>query len=186
LSHDPRFKTLELRRGHASELAAILDPIFATHPWPEWRKRPRHHEITFGLLGVVRDVPHDEQAVANGAIVPSTVPEMPRTISAPIRLSFAPVTVAPGPGPAHGQHTEEVLVELGYNTRESAGCAKRARWADSWHKEAGVTGGVRVGTRIGRAEAARRPRRCIGGAGPAVAGRGPTRPAPRCRPGELG
>ena len=84
LLHDPRFKTLELRRGHASELAAILDPIFAAHPWPEWCKRLRHHEITFGLLGVVRDVPHDEQAVANGAIVPSTVPEMPRTISAPI------------------------------------------------------------------------------------------------------
>jgi formyl-CoA transferase len=117
---DPRFETLELRRGHAPELAAILDPVFAAHPWPEWRKRLRHHEITFGLLGVVRDVPHDEQAVANGAIVPSTVPEMPRTLSAPIRLSFAPVTVAPGPGPAHGQHTDEVLAELGYNTREIA------------------------------------------------------------------
>jgi len=60
--------------------------------------------------------PHDEQAVANGAIVPSMVPEMPRTISAPIRLSFAPVTVAPGPGPTHGQHTDEVLAELGYSS----------------------------------------------------------------------
>ena len=82
---------------HATELAAILDPIFASHPWPEWRKRLRHHEITFGLLGVLRDVPHDEQAVANGAIVPSTVPEMPRTITAPIRLSFAPAPWRPAP-----------------------------------------------------------------------------------------
>ncbi len=63
-------------------------------------------------------MPHDEQAVANGAIVPSNVAEMPRTISAPIRLSFAPVTVAPGPGPAHGQHTDEVLAELGYSASE--------------------------------------------------------------------
>jgi len=115
---DPRFQTTDLRRGHATELAAILDPIFASHPWPEWRKRLRHHEITFGLLGVLRDVPDDEQAVANGAIVPTNVPEMPRTISAPIRLSFAPVTVAPGPGPAHGQHTDELLAELGYSTNE--------------------------------------------------------------------
>jgi len=115
---DPRFRTTELRRSHATELAAILDPVFALHPWPEWRKRLRHHEITFGLLGVLHDVPHDEQAVANGTIVPSNVPEMPRTISAPIRLSFAPVTVAPGPGPAHGQHTDELLAELGYGTNE--------------------------------------------------------------------
>jgi formyl-CoA transferase len=116
LPADPRFRTTDLRRSHATELAAILDPIFAAHPWPEWRKRLRHYDITFGLLGMLRDVPGDEQAVANGAIVPSNVPEMPRTISAPIRLSFAPVTVAPGPGPAHGQHTDELLAELGYGT----------------------------------------------------------------------
>jgi crotonobetainyl-CoA:carnitine CoA-transferase CaiB-like acyl-CoA transferase len=120
LLEDPRFRTTDLRRAHAPELAAILDPIFAAHSWPEWRQRLRHHEITFGLLGVLRDVPHDEQAVANGAIVPSMVPEMPHTISAPIRLSFAPVTVAPGPGPAHGQHTDEVLGQLGYSNAEIA------------------------------------------------------------------
>jgi len=120
LLDDPRFATLEIRRAHAAELAAILDPIFASRPWPEWRRRLRHHEITFGLLGVLRDVPHDEQAVANGAVVPSTVTEMPRTLSAPIRLSFAPVTVAPGPGPAHGEHTGEVLAELGYDEAQIA------------------------------------------------------------------
>ena len=45
---------------------------------------------------------------------------MPRTLSAPIRLSFAPEPVTPGPGPAHGQHTDEVLDELGYGTAEIA------------------------------------------------------------------
>jgi crotonobetainyl-CoA:carnitine CoA-transferase CaiB-like acyl-CoA transferase len=115
---DPRFQTTELRRAHAPDLAAILDPIFASRPWPEWRTRLRRHEITFGLLGVLRDVPQDEQAVANGAIVKSAVPEMPRTISAPIRLSFAPTPNVPGLAPAHGQHTDEILAELGYSTAE--------------------------------------------------------------------
>ncbi len=115
---DPRFQTTESRRAHATELAAILDPIFANHPWPEWRKRLRHHEITFGLLGVLRDVPHDHQAVANGAVVESGIPDMPRTISAPIRLSFAPEPSTPGPGPALGQHTDELLDELGYSRAE--------------------------------------------------------------------
>jgi crotonobetainyl-CoA:carnitine CoA-transferase CaiB-like acyl-CoA transferase len=125
LMKDARFQTTELRRAHATELAAILDPIFAARPWPEWKTRLRRHEITFGLLGVVRDVPHDEQAVANGAIVPSAVAEMPRTISAPIRLSFAPVPEMPGPAPGHGQHTDEILAELGYSTAEIARLRKR-------------------------------------------------------------
>ena len=34
--------------------------------------------------------------------------------------SPAPVTVAPGPGPAHGQHTDAVLAELGYSSDEIA------------------------------------------------------------------
>ncbi|MBS0219835.1 MAG: CoA transferase [Proteobacteria bacterium] len=118
LLDDPRFQTTELRRAHAPELAAILDPIFAALPWPEWRARLRQREITFGLLGVLRDVPKDEQAVANGAIVESAVAEMPRTLSAPIRLSFAAAPNPPGPAPAHGQHTDEILAELGYSPSE--------------------------------------------------------------------
>ena len=115
LLDDPRFATLEKRRAHATDLAAILDPVFAGRPWPEWRERLRRHEITFGLLGILRDVPDDEQAVANGAVVPTRQHDMPRAISAPIRLSFAPEPVAPGAGPAHGAHTDEVLRELGYD-----------------------------------------------------------------------
>ena len=118
LLDDPRFETTEKRRAHAPDLAAILDPVFAGRPWLEWRERLRRHDITFGLLGILRDVPDDEQAVANGAVVASSQPDMPRTISAPIRLSFAPEPVTPGAGPEHGAHTAEVLAELGYSTAE--------------------------------------------------------------------
>ena len=118
LKADPRFATTDLRRAHATELATILDPVFAARPWLDWRTRLRKHEITFGLLGVLREVPDDEQAVANGAVVPTPLPDMPRTLSAPIRLSFAPQPADPGPGPGHGEHTDEVLGELGYDAAE--------------------------------------------------------------------
>jgi formyl-CoA transferase len=118
LMHDPRFANTEIRRANAPELAAILDPIFAAHTWPEWKRRLRKHEITFGLLGVLRDVPSDEQAIANGSIVKSEVEEMPRTITAPIRLSFAPQPTGAGPGPRFGEHTDQVLGELGYSTAD--------------------------------------------------------------------
>jgi formyl-CoA transferase len=118
LLDDPRFATTESRRAHATELAALLDPIFAGHTWPEWKRRLRKHEITFGLLGALRDVPGDEQAIANGSIVPSKVDEMPRTITAPIRLSFAPAPSDAGPGPGSGEHTDALLRELGYGAAE--------------------------------------------------------------------
>ena len=120
LVDDPRFDTTDKRRARAPELAAIFDPIFAGRPWPEWKARLRAGEITFGLLGVLRDVPGDEQAVANGAVIASKVEEMPRTLSAPIRLSFAGQPVDAGPGPALGQHTSDVLAELGYSAAEIA------------------------------------------------------------------
>lgn len=120
LLDDPRFTTTESRRAHATELAALLDPVFAARPWLHWRERLRRHDITFGLLGILKDVPEDEQAVANGSIVPTTMPEMPRTLSAPIRLGFAPETVPPGAGPEHGEHTDALLAELGYAEAEIA------------------------------------------------------------------
>jgi formyl-CoA transferase len=77
------------------------------------------HGITFGVISRPQDVPDDQQAEACGAVVKTAIPEMPRTISNPIRLSFAEQQVA-NPAPALGQHSDEILTEAGLSPDEIA------------------------------------------------------------------
>mgnify|MGYP003339671875 CR=1 FL=1 len=52
-----------------------------------------------------------------GAVVETAIPEMKRTLANPIRLSFAEQRVA-HPAPALGQHSEEILREVGMTATE--------------------------------------------------------------------
>jgi formyl-CoA transferase len=119
LIDDPRFATEPDRRGRSAELAGILSETFAKHPYEHWRKALAAHHVTFGVISRPQDVPDDQQAVACGAIVETEIPEMPRTLSNPVRLSFAEQRTA-HPAPALGQHSEEILREVGLNATEVA------------------------------------------------------------------
>ena len=131
LLDDPRFQTTDSRRAHATELAAILDPVFAAHPWPEWRKRLRHHEITFGLLGVLRDVPHDQQAVANGAVVRQ---QRARDAAHPLRTDPPLLRARTGDARPRARRTASTPTSCcpswAIARPRSTRCARRARWAD--------------------------------------------------------
>ncbi len=119
LIDDPRFATEAERRSRSAELATILGKAFAKQPYEHWRKALAHHQVTFGVISRPQDVPDDQQAVACGAIVETEIPEMPRTLSNPVRLGFAEQRVA-HPAPALGQHSEEILREAGLSALEVA------------------------------------------------------------------
>jgi crotonobetainyl-CoA:carnitine CoA-transferase CaiB-like acyl-CoA transferase len=119
LIDDPRFATEPERRNRSAELATILGEAFAKQPYEHWRKALAHHRVTFGVISRPQDVPDDQQAVACGAIVETEIPEMPRTLSNPVRLGFAEQRVA-HPAPALGQHSEEILREAGLSALEVA------------------------------------------------------------------
>jgi formyl-CoA transferase len=119
LIDDPRFATEPERRSRSAELATILGTAFAKQPYEHWRKVLAHHHVTFGVISRPQDVPDDQQAVACGAVVETKIPEMPRTLSNPIRLDFAEQRAA-HPAPALGQHSEEILREAGLSALEVA------------------------------------------------------------------
>ncbi|WP_421996298.1 CaiB/BaiF CoA transferase family protein [Reyranella sp.] len=119
LETDPRFATLEERRRRSGELAAILRDAFAGRDYEHWRRTMAAHGITFGVISRPQDIPDDQQAVACGAVVETAIPDMPRTLSNPIRLGFAEQKAA-RPAPALGEHSDQVLAEAGLSAGEIA------------------------------------------------------------------
>ena len=119
LTTDPRFADLPLRRSNGAALASVLSGIFATRDFAEWRERLKRHTIPFAAISRAEDLVDDEQAVAAGAIVAAANSEMPRTLAAPFSLMDVPLS-PPGPGPALGAHSEEILREAGVSAEEIA------------------------------------------------------------------
>ncbi len=112
LVDDPRFAATDERRRRSAELATIFREAFETRPYEYWREALARNEITFGVISRPQDIPDDVQAVHAGAVVETAIPEMPRTLANPIRTSFAQQRVA-HPAPGLGQHTDEILGEIG-------------------------------------------------------------------------
>lgn len=119
LPDDPRFAELPARRHHSAELAAILKDAFAGNDYEYWRKALADNGITFGVISRPQDVPDDAQAVACGAVVETAIADMPRTLANPIRLGFAEQRLA-RPAPALGQHSDEIMGEIGLSGAEIA------------------------------------------------------------------
>jgi formyl-CoA transferase len=113
LRGDPRFAELPARRANAPALTAILDEVFASRPLAAWRAALDRHGVTFGIVARTHDLPDDPQMEANGVFAAIEGAEGLRTVASPIALEGAP-KVPPRVAPELGEHTREVLAELGY------------------------------------------------------------------------
>ena len=116
LIDDERFATTALREAHSAQLVRLLDQRFAEHDLMHWRRLLDAAGITFGLVGTLADIRQDDQMRHAGALVPSAH-GCGWTVANPVRLADV-AQRPPGPAPALGQHSAEVLREAGYDEAE--------------------------------------------------------------------
>ena len=114
---DPRFGSIELRWQHSAELVAELGALFATRPLSEWAEIFDRENVWWAPVQHVHETISDPQAQAAGAFV--DVPaadggEPVAMVASPADFSGTPWAPRSMP-PEFGQHTEEVLLELGYD-----------------------------------------------------------------------
>ncbi len=111
---DPRFATLAARAQNAAALIAELDAIFATRTRDEWAPIfAAEEELWWAPVHSVDEVLADPQVAACGGLV--DVPDGPSTTTFPATpVDFSSTAWAPRwMAPALGQHTDDVLAELG-------------------------------------------------------------------------
>lgn len=115
----PRYATNAARVANRRELVAILSDRFALRTTSEWLGELRGQRVPAGPindLGTVLSGPeaNDAQLVRR---MPHAAAKSVPTIANPVRFSSTPVDYRIAP-PLLGQHTDEVLRELGYTRSE--------------------------------------------------------------------
>ena len=118
LIEDPRFDSTASRHENRRECVAVLRKIFASATLAQWRNRLATMTGVWAAVQTPREVHDDPQIIANGYIQ-SVTAENGVAISLPtnpVQFDMTPPVVRGGPG--HGEHTDEVLLELGLSQDE--------------------------------------------------------------------
>jgi crotonobetainyl-CoA:carnitine CoA-transferase CaiB-like acyl-CoA transferase len=110
---DPRLATASLRLAHVEECVALLDELFAKRTLVEWTDVLATQEGQWATVNTAREALQDEQAWANNylqMVQYGNGIELP-LVPAPVQFDGEVPTLSRAPG--HGEHTDEVLRELG-------------------------------------------------------------------------
>ena len=126
LASKPEYSTQAARAVNATELVALFDREFAKEDMAEWKRRFAQHEVIWGPIPTFHQMPDDEQMQLNGVFT-----ELRDAPGGPLRTVTNPLTVEgsekvePKRAPAMGEHSREILREVGYSEEAIAEMARR-------------------------------------------------------------
>jgi crotonobetainyl-CoA:carnitine CoA-transferase CaiB-like acyl-CoA transferase len=113
LEHDPRFESFNARADNHVELRQIITERFASRDLDDLVTCLAEHRCAFAPFKSPDEVLVDEQVQANGYLRAHPAGERFFVVASPVEFDeqYPPVVTA---APEVGQHTEEILLELGY------------------------------------------------------------------------
>ncbi len=123
---DPRFAEPADRMAN---MGAFIDELRATlgsRTAREWMATFRENNVPVSLVAQMGDLADDVQLAANNIVAPPTDPRVPASvvINHPLNIDGMPREGARW-APGVGEHTDEVLGELGFSAAEIAGLRSR-------------------------------------------------------------
>lgn len=112
---DERFCDSSARAEHTAECIAELDEAFGSEPLSHWREVLDDFEGVWAPFQTLDELYDDIQVVANGYLPTMTAGngKEVQLVASPAQFDETPVRVQRAP--EHGEHTELVLLEAGYD-----------------------------------------------------------------------
>jgi crotonobetainyl-CoA:carnitine CoA-transferase CaiB-like acyl-CoA transferase len=125
LVDDPRFKTNGQRMHNLSQLTAVIGDRLRERPSADWIRELEAVGVPVGPVNQIGDMLADPQVAAREMVIEVDHPRAGRTraLGMPIKFSETRGDLT-RPAPLFGQHSREVLDELGYSAAEIEALAR--------------------------------------------------------------
>jgi len=126
LLSDPRFSTPKLRSEHRHALNQAIEQRLATATSAHWCDALNGAGVPSGPINTIDQVFADPQVQHLGMVeeIASPYYDPLRVVAQPFRLSDAESGLRARP-PEWGEHTDEILLSLGYSAEDVAGFRQR-------------------------------------------------------------